>query len=60
VGVLSRRVQTAAMLVGMAAGAVALVILWWTAAVAWTWYAFIGAAVTAGVAVATGTAKPRA
>jgi Na+/proline symporter len=50
VGVLSRRVGTRAMLIGMAAGTVALVVLWWTAAVAWTWYAFIGAAVTAVVA----------
>lgn len=50
IGVLSKRVRTRAMLIGMAAGAVSLVILWWTAAVAWTWYAFIGATVTAGVA----------
>jgi len=50
VGVLSRRVQARAMLTGMAAGTIALVVLWWTGAVAWTWYAFIGAAVTAIVA----------
>jgi hypothetical protein len=40
------------MLVGMGAGVAVLVGLWWTGAVAWTWYAFIGASVTAVVAVA--------
>jgi hypothetical protein len=29
------------------------VVLWWTAAVAWTWYALIGASVTAAVATVT-------
>ena len=38
------------MLAGMAAGIVVMAVLWWTGAVAWTWYAFIGAAVTAGTA----------
>jgi len=38
------------MLAGMAAGIVVMAVLWWTGAVAWTWYAFIGAAVTAVVA----------
>ena len=45
-----RRVHDAraarAMLIGMAAGAGVLVWIWWTGAVAWTWYAFIGATVT--------------
>jgi SSS family transporter len=50
VGVLTRRVGTYAMLAGMAAGIVTLLVLWWTEAVAWTWYAFIGAAVTSSVA----------
>ena len=53
VGVLTTRVPAGAMLTGMAAGAAVLVVLWWTGAVAWTWYAFIGAAVTAVVAVAS-------
>jgi SSS family transporter len=52
VGVLSRRVQSAAMLAGMAAGFVLLVALWWTSAVAWTWYAFVGAGTAAIVALA--------
>ena len=46
VGVLTKRVQAPAMLAGMAAGAVTLFVLWQTGAVAWTWYAFIGATVT--------------
>jgi hypothetical protein len=36
----------------MIAGTAVLVVVWWTGAVAWTWYAFIGAAVTSFVAVA--------
>jgi solute:Na+ symporter, SSS family len=51
VAVFSRRVNARSMLIGMAAGAVVLVALWWTSAVAWTWYAFVGAAVTAMVAL---------
>jgi len=51
VGVFSRRVGAGAMLAGMAAGILVMVALWWTAAVAWTWYAFIGATVTSMVAL---------
>ena len=39
------------MLAGMAAGVVALVV-WWNSAVAWTWYAFLGASITCAVALA--------
>ena len=59
VGVLTRHVRAGAMLIGMAAGAGVLVVLWRTGAVAWTWYAFIGAAVTAIVAVFGAFARPR-
>lgn len=52
VGVLSRSVGPRAMLGGMAAGMVALVWIWWTGALAWTWYAFAGSAVTSAVALA--------
>lgn len=51
VGVFTRRVGSRAMLIGMAAGTVALVALWWTSAIAWTWYAFAGASVTAATAL---------
>jgi Na+/proline symporter len=51
IGVLTRRVNETAMLAGMGAGILVLIALWWTAAVAWTWYAFIGAGVTAGTAL---------
>jgi SSS family transporter len=51
IGVLTKRVQTGAMLAGMVAGAAVLVVVWWTGAVAWTWYAFTGASVTAIVAL---------
>jgi Na+/proline symporter len=52
VGVLNRSVGAAAMLAGMAAGTIVLFVIWWTGATAWTWYAFIGAAVTALTALA--------
>jgi SSS family transporter len=52
VGVLTRRVGGRAMLAGMATGLVVLFCVWWTGTVAWTWYAFIGAATTALTAIA--------
>jgi Na+/proline symporter len=61
VGVLSRSVREPAMLVGMGTGVAVLVTLWWTAAVAWTWYAFVGATVTGVVAmVSQSFSGPRA
>ena len=51
VGVLSRRAGSRGMLTGMAVGIVVLFVAWNSAAVAWTWFAFIGASVTAGVAL---------
>jgi SSS family solute:Na+ symporter len=58
VGVLTKRVQAGAMLLGMLTGAAVLVVLWRTDAVAWTWYAFAGAAVTAIVALAVSLFSP--
>jgi Na+/proline symporter len=58
VGVLSRTVGPKAMLTGMAAGMLVLVWAWWTGAVAWTWYAFVGASVTAGVALLLARMRP--
>jgi Na+/proline symporter len=52
VGVLTRRVDARSMLAGMAAGIVVLFWIWWFQVLAWTWYAFTGAAVTAAVALA--------
>ena len=51
VGVLSKRAGTRGMLTGMAAGIGVLFLVWNSGAVAWTWYAFLGASVTAIVAV---------
>ena len=59
VGVLTRHVRGGAMLNGMIAGITTLIIVWASNAVAWTWYAFIGAAVTSAVALATATKRPR-
>jgi solute:Na+ symporter, SSS family len=52
VGVLTRHVGSRAMLAGMAAGAAMMFGIWWTGALAWTWYAFAGAATTSAVALA--------
>jgi solute:Na+ symporter, SSS family len=46
VGVLTTRVQSRAMVAGMATGIVVLIAIWWNAATAWTWWAFIGSSVT--------------
>ena len=58
-GVLTTRVGSQAMLGGMIGGVVAVTWAWWTGAVAWTWYAFIGAAVTGLVALLLSAAMPR-
>jgi len=59
VGVTTRRVGAAAMIAGMALGSAVLVWAWWTAAVGWTWYALIGAAVSAAGALAASVVAPR-
>ena len=59
VGVLTKRVGSRAMIVGMLSGIAVLVWVWWTAATAWTWYAFVGSSVTFGVALAASFVFPR-
>jgi len=59
VGVLTRHVSGPSMIVGMLAGTLALGAIWWSAATAWTWYAFTGATVTALVALAAQALRPR-
>jgi len=51
VGVLTKRVDSRAMVAGMLVGIAVLVWVWYTGASAWTWYALIGAAVTSGTAL---------
>jgi SSS family solute:Na+ symporter len=52
VGVLTRHVGARAMVAGMAAGAGMMFAIWWTDALAWTWYTFAGAATTSLVSLA--------
>src|SRR3954468_9048954 len=59
VGVLTRRVGAAAMIAGMAVGGLVLGYVWWTGAVGWTWYALIGAGVSAAGALALSAILPR-
>ena len=59
IGVLTTRVGSSAMLIGMLAGTGAVSWAWWTNACAWTWYALLGAAVTAAVALALSLVIPR-
>jgi SSS family transporter len=58
VGVLTERVGSRAMLTGMAAGIAVMLLVWWTGAAAWTWYAFIGSTVTVVSAVAASWVLP--
>ena len=58
VGFATTRVSAAAMLGGMAAGLLVLVYIWWLTPIAWTWYAFIGSAVTALSALALSVVLP--
>jgi solute:Na+ symporter, SSS family len=53
VGVLTKRVGSRAMIVGIMTGIVVVTTVWWTGLAQWTWYAFIGSAVTFISAVAT-------
>ena len=59
VGVLSRRTGPRGMLVGMLTGIAALFWIWMSGALAWTWYAFAGAAITSVVALVTSRALDR-
>jgi SSS family transporter len=60
VGVLTRRPSGAAMIAGMALGAAVLIVVWWTGAIAWTWYALLGATVTAAGALLASLVLPAA
>jgi Na+/proline symporter len=58
IGVLTRRVGPRAILVGMIAGTAIVGWAWWTGSVAWTWFAFLGAAATAAIAVVLAAVWP--
>jgi SSS family transporter len=58
-GVLTRRIGSRAMIAGMLAGIVVMMTVWWTAATAWTWYAFVGSTTTFAVALAASYVLPR-
>ena len=51
IGVLAPRVTTPSMLAGLFAGIATVTAVWWTQAVAWTWFAFVGVAATSLVAL---------
>jgi solute:Na+ symporter, SSS family len=51
IGVLAPQVTTTSMLAGVVAGIATVTAVWWTQAVAWTWFAFVGVAVTSLVAL---------
>jgi SSS family transporter len=58
VGVLTTRVGARAMLVGMFTGIAVLFWAWAWTPLAWTWYAFLGAVVTGGVALVASLVLP--
>jgi hypothetical protein len=53
IGTFRPSIGGAATFVGMAAGILVVVVLWWMTPVAWTWHALIGATTTAAVALLT-------
>lgn len=57
-GVATRRISAASVLPGMIAGIVAVGAIWWTGAVAWTWYAVAGATTTMTVACVVHLVSP--
>jgi solute:Na+ symporter, SSS family len=59
VGVLTKRVGSGAMIAGMLSGTAVLLWVWWTAATAWTWYAFVGSMVTFVAAAVASLVIPR-
>ena len=58
IGVLTRREGSRAMITGMLTGIAVLVLVWYTAATAWPWYAFIGATITSATALLASLALP--
>lgn len=58
IGVSTERVGGRAMLAGIVTGAVTLFVLWYGSYVAWTWYALVGAAVTALAAAMASAVLP--
>ena len=59
VGVLTRRIGSTSMLVGIVTGVVVLAWVWATGATAWTWYALIGSSVTIVAAAAASAVLDR-
>jgi SSS family transporter len=58
-GVLTRRANASGVIAGMVAAAAAMIAVWWTTKLAWTWYVLVGTAIcwTIGYAVSLVT-KP--
>jgi SSS family transporter len=59
IGALAPSVKTGPMLAGMVAGIAGVTLVWWSQATAWTWYAFIGVAVTSLGALAAQAVSKR-
>jgi solute:Na+ symporter, SSS family len=61
-GVLTRRAHTTGVIAGMTVSAVAMLAIWWTTKLAWTWYVLVGAAIcfTVGYLVSLLTTDPGA
>jgi hypothetical protein len=59
IGTVMPRIGSGATLAGMMAGLAAMVAVWLWTTVAWTWYVFVGASMTIGVAWALSLVLPR-
>ena len=61
-GVLTRRANAPGVITGMTVAAAAMIAIWWTTTLAWTWYVLVGTAIcwTIGYAVSLAMPEPSA
>ena len=58
-GVATTRANAAGVIAGMTVSAAAMIAIWWTTTLAWTWYVLVGAVICVAVAMAVSLAAAR-
>jgi solute:Na+ symporter, SSS family len=59
-GVGTRRANATGVITGMTASAAAMIAIWWTTRLAWTWYVLVGSLICVVVGIAVSYARPAA
>jgi solute:Na+ symporter, SSS family len=59
-GVGTRRANATGVITGMTASAAAMIAIWWTTKLAWTWYVLVGSLICVVVGIAVSYARPAA